>query len=411
LPAGPNYAGTISIPAQGLRDGKLDAIAIKDETLTFSLTPVGATWTTTLAPDGTASDCTLVQAGVTLSCALELVDEAALAAARTPPRPQTPKPPFPYDAVEVDYDNARDDVHLAGTITIPHGEGRHRAVLLISGSGPQDRDESIMGHQPFWVLADHLSRRGIVVLRVDDRGVGGSTGSTAASTGESLARDISSGLEFLRAHERVDSKWVGLIGHSEGGVLGPRVAAADRDVAFVVMMAGTGVPGHEVIREQSVAIARASGADAAAIETLSAQQTAAMDAVLGAKDADEARVALEPILGPGSNAATMLSPWFMDFVRYDPAPALEKLRCPVLVLNGALDLQVLPDQNLPPIRKALARNRRVTIHRLEGLNHLFQQAKTGAPAEYATIEQTIAPEVLDLISDWIVGLDAKANSR
>lgn len=407
---GDAWVGTISIPAQGLFDGPLGDITVGDGKLSFSLVAVDARWTAALAADGTASECSFVQAGFTLPCTLAPIDEAKLAAVKSPPRPQTPVPPFPYDSLEVAYDNEVDGVRLAGTLTLPQGPGPFPAALLVTGSGAQDRDETLLGHKPFLVLADYLTRQGIAVLRVDDRGVGGSTGDLSQSTGEALARDAAAGLRFLRGHERIDPARVGIVGHSEGGILGPRVAAEDPKVAFVVMMAGTGVSGLEVVREQSVAMLRAKGVPAASIELARHQQAKALQIVRDATDPETARRELEAELGAAgaAQAAAMMTPWFRSFIAYDPAPALTKLRCPVLVLSGELDLQVLPDQNLPVIEKALAKNRRrVTVHRLPGLNHLFQHAKTGSPEEYAAIEETIAPEVLAIIADWIVAKTAK----
>jgi pimeloyl-ACP methyl ester carboxylesterase len=406
------WAGTISIPAQSLFGAPLGEISVADGKLSFSLVQAGARWTAKLEGDGTVVDCVLEQRGTSLDCMLAPIDEATLAAVESPARPQTPVPPFPYDALEVGYDNETDGVHLAGTLTMPDGPGPFPAALLVTGSGAQDRDEALLGHKPFLVLADHLTRQGIAVLRVDDRGVGGSTGDLSQATGEALARDAAAGLRFLRGHERIDPARVGIVGHSEGGVIGPRVAADDPKLAFVVMMAGTGVSGLAVIREQSVAILRANSVPAAAIELARHQQAKALQVVIDQADVAAARRELEALGISGPQAESMLTPWFRSFVAYDPAPALTKLRCPVLVLNGELDLQVLPDQNLPVIEKALAKNRRrVTVHRLPGLNHLFQHAKTGSPEEYAAIEETLAPEVLAIIGDWIVAQTAKGRGK
>lgn len=398
------WSGTMLLPQQMLYDVALSKIVVAPGELTYELEMVGARWTAVLAPDGTIEQCTFAQGGAELPCTMEPVDEAILAAIRNPPRPQTPEPPFPYEAIDVEYENATDGIQLAGTLTVPTGDGPHPAALLITGSGAQDRDESLLGHKPFLVLADHLTRQGIAVLRVDDRGVGGSTGSVSESTSEALARDIAAGVAWLRADPRIDPARIGLVGHSEGAVLGPRVAAQDPAIAFVVMMAGTGVPGDEVIREQAVAILRANGTPDSSIELVRNRQARALQVVEGDADTETARTELVEILGTsGPQVERMLTPWFRDFVRYDPAPALRKLRCPVLVLNGELDLQVLPDQNLPAIEQALSSNRRrVTVHRLPGLNHLFQPAKTGSPQEYAAIEQTVDPQVLTIIGDWIV---------
>ena len=412
LPGESGYEGALTIPAQGAFDTPLSDVRVAAGVLRFSLARAGASWSATLASDGTVTECVFEQSSVELACTLTAIDEATLAAVRSPSRPQTPAPPFPYDVTEVEYDNGFDQVHLAGTLTLPPGPGPHPAALLITGSGPQDRDESLVGHKPFWVLADALSRAGIAVLRVDDRGVGGSTGDLDQSNGAALARDVAAGVEFLRSQDRVDPQRVGLVGHSEGGILGPRAAALDPSIAFVVMMAGTGVPGHEVLREQSVAILRARGAPAATVEMARNRQARALDVLLKENDPDKARASLQAALGGDERQIEMMmNPWFRDFVRHDPRPALEKLRCPVLVLNGELDLQVLADQNLPQIRQALAGNRRVTVHRLPGLNHLFQPATTGSPDEYVQIEQTIDPKVLVLIQEWILAETASGRGN
>ncbi len=391
----PEGESQISIPAQGLRDGALSEVESSPERAAFLLAGAGARVEATLAPTGESSECTFSQHGFNFPCSLKPMDAETFELAQTTERPQTPKAPFPYSVEEVAFENTADGVHLEGTLSIPPGPGPHPAALLISGSGPQDRDETIMGHKPFLVLADHLSRAGIAVLRVDDRGVGGSTGSVAQSTGADFARDAAAGLAMLRSDPRLDANRIGVIGHSEGGVIGPRVAAADPKLAFVVMMAGTGVPGDQVVREQAVELVRASGASEAQIDAVRVQQDATIDAILAAKTVEEARA------GVPAQAAASISRWFMDFIAYDPAPALKAVRCPVLVLQGDLDLQVLPEQNLPAIRAALEGNDRVRVVRFPGLNHLFQTAKTGLPAEYAVIEQTLAPEVLDTMADWL----------
>ncbi len=400
LPDGDAYGGTLTIPAQSLLGTKLDEISVTPDTLIFSLAALH--WNATRGTNGEIEECRFTQGPASLPCTLEPTDAATVAAASNPPRTQTPKPPFPYDAIDVEYDNPTDSVHLAGTLTLPPGPGPHPAALLITGSGPQDRDESLMGHKPFWVLADHLTRQGIAVLRVDDRGVGGSTGVLDDSTQLALVSDVAAGIAHLRANPRIDPARVGVIGHSEGGIIGPHAASLDPRIAFVVMMAGTGVPGHEILREQSVAILRAKGAPATGIELARHQQAKVLQIALDHSPA-EARPKLVEIIGDSPQVDMMLTPWFQSFIQHDPRPALEKLRCPVLVLNGELDLQVLPDQNLPEIEKALSGNRQnTTIHRLPQLNHLFQHAKTGSPDEYAAIDETIAPEVLELIGQWVL---------
>lgn len=325
-----------------------------------------------------------------------------------PNRPQEPKPPFPYLTEEVTFPSAAEGVTLAGTLTMPPtGARKHPAVILISGSGPQDRDEQLMGHKPFWILADHLSRRGFAVLRYDDRGFGKSTGRFSTATSTDFSRDAEGALNYLQARPEMDPERVGFIGHSEGGIIAPMIAARRPDVAFIVLIAGTGVPGKDVVAEQARRILRASGMADSAVETNAATQQKIFEILK--KEPDEAaarKLILEAMAGQPNAEATARSSssaWFREFAFYDPAPALEKVKCPVLALNGELDLQVLPDQNLPHIEAALKKggNKDFQLVRLPKLNHLLQTAKTGLPAEYGQIEETMAPAALETISNWL----------
>ena len=407
-----SYGGKLDIPMQGARGVALEAVEVDDTHIAFTLAQVKATWKATVS--GEALECSFSQMGVSLPCKMERSTAEELAAAlRPPPRPQTPKPPFPYESVEVEYDNAAAGVHLAGTLTLPPGEGPHPVALLITGSGAQDRDETIMGHKPFAVIADRLTREGVAVLRVDDRGVGGTSRGEADPTSEDFAGDVLAGVEFLAKDPRIDPKRIGLIGHSEGGAIAPLVASKSKKVAFVVMLAGPGVSGRELLVEQVAALAEAEGATPEQIAEARATQKRVLEVVANpGDDLDAARQKIREILAPqaeGSSAAVdaqvamALSPWFRFFVGYDPAPALRKTKCPVLVLAGELDRQVVASQNVPAIEKALKKggNRKVTVHRLPGLNHLFQPAKTGGVDEYEKIEQTIAPEALDVLATWV----------
>ncbi len=324
-------------------------------------------------------------------------------------RPQNPVKPYPYRDEDVAYDNKVQNVTLAATLTLPQGTGPFPAVVLITGSGPQDRDESLLGHKPFLVLSDYLTRHGIAVLRADDRGVGKSTGIFSKATTADFATDTEAGIAYLKTRKEIDPRKIGLIGHSEGGVIAPMIAARNKDVAFIVMMAGTGVPGDQIIPAQSEAIEVASGKDPAEAaknaanekEMLKLVETEKDQAVLE-KELKEKMKGDTPEAQIGAQIAQLTSPWFRYFLTYDPAVALRHVNCPVLALNGSLDKQVLPSQNLPPIRQALAGNKRAEIDELPGLNHLFQTAKTGSPAEYAAIEETIAPVALDKMATWIL---------
>ena len=327
------------------------------------------------------------------------------------PRPQNPVKPYPYREENVTYPDKAAGVTLAGTLTIPPGKGPFPAVLLIAGSGPHDRDESLMGHKPFLVLSDYLTRHGIVVLRYDKRGCAKSTGNYATATTADFAVDAEAGVQYLKTVSQADPRRIGLVGHSEGGTIAPIVAVNDRSVAFVVMMAGTGVPGDQVVVEQGLLIDEADGEPKEKAGQDAARQRKLLDLIETEKDPalleQKLRAQLTeqvPAAQVGTQIRALTSPWFRYFLAYDPATALRKLTCPILVLNGSLDLQVPPAQNLPAIRKALeeAGNTHVEIDELPGLNHLFQTAKTGSPLEYGKIEQTMSPVALDKISTWIL---------
>jgi hypothetical protein len=297
---------------------------------------------------------------------------------------------------------------LDGTLTIPEGTGPFPAVVLISGSGPQNRDEEIFGHKPFLVLADHLTRGGIAVLRYDDRGVGQSKGDFASATSEDFAADAWAVWQALSARPEIDAKRVGLLGHSEGGLIAPMLAAAHPEIAFIVLVGGPGVTGEQILLKQAELIATAMGAPPAAVAANAAVQRQVF-AILKEETSQariEERIGAIPVGSKEASAALVkqsASPWMRFFVRYDPAAALRKVRCPVLAIGAERDLQVAPDQNLPAIEAALKAggNADVTITRLPGLNHLLQPAKTGLPAEYAQIETTVAPAALDAITAWI----------
>jgi hypothetical protein len=337
------------------------------------------------------------------------------------PRPQEPKKPYPYEEIEVSYENAAQKIKLAGTLTIPRQGRPVPAVLLLTGSGPQDRDESLMGHKPFLVLADHLTRRGIAVLRVDDRGVGGSTGSVQRSTSGDFAADALAGVAFLKSRSEIDAARIGLVGHSEGGIVASIAASQSKDVAYIVLLAGTGVTGEEILYVQAEMLARASGVADAGLAANRARQSKLFAILRAEQDNAEAEKKLRAVIEESAalvsgeerkkafdpamaQVRTMLTPWFRSFLTLDPSAYLRKVTCPVLALNGEIDLQVSSKQNLPAIARALEEggNRAYTIRKFAGLNHLFQTAKTGAVSEYAQIEETMAPLVLETISQWIL---------
>lgn len=391
-----------------------------DGSIEVRLAMVDATWT--IIP-GDSPKCRFAQQGVELDCDVEAVAAEEFAELMTPARPQTPKPPFPYAIEQVKIDNpAAPGVTLAATLTVPAGDGPHPGVVLISGSGLQDRDETIAAHKPFWIIADHLSRNGVAVLRYDDRGFAESTGDGTIATLEDFATDAHAAIVWLAKHSAIDAERVGLIGHSEGGVIAPLIASKHPgDVDFLVLLAGTGVRGSEIVVHQLGLIMAASGASPEQVERQQEAARAQHRALLDAADPAAARAALEQVirasiaelpederaaLGDAEAAIALQvealsSPWMRHFLAYDPIPALKQVKVPVLILAGDKDLQVDPEQNLAPMKAALAKNRRVDVVRFPGLNHLFQPATTGAPAEYAVIEQTFAVEVLERMTTWL----------
>ena len=328
-------------------------------------------------------------------------------------RPQNPTKPYPYKEEEVSFQNAAGTATLAGTLTIPTGVGPFSAVLLVAGSGPQNRDEFLAGHQPFLVLADALVRKGIAVLRYDKRGIGKSTGNFGAATTDDFTADADAALGFLKARKEIVGEKVGVIGHSEGGWIAP-ILAGKGGVAWIVLLAAPGQTGEKTMLAQSKAIAEAAGMPLAQLaQSLEFDRKAYAvvreehDSVLLEKKLDA--MVISSGMADGSLPASvqaqihmLSSPWFRYFLDYDPLPALKKVTCPALVLNGSKDLQVSAAENLPLIQKALeaAGNKEVRVNEMPDLNHLLQHAESGTPAEYGTIEETISPEVLQLISEW-----------
>lgn len=351
------------------------------------------------------------------------------AGAERTPRPQEPVGAVPYRVeaitVEVPADDAGDTARtLAGTLTLPDasrfGEGPYPGVVLISGSGPQDRDSTLMGHKPFLVLADRMTRAGIAVLRYDDRGVGKSTGDFAQGTITRFARDARAAAAVLRGHDAVDPERVGLMGHSEGGMVAP-MASIGEPVSFLVLLAGTGVPGADVLLYQSSEAYRRGGLDEAWIEENTRIRRTIFDAISQGVANDELRPLLRELVEhemshirreeDRARMAEQLTEqfgagWFREFVSLDPRDALRRVSVPVLAINGTLDTQVDADRHLPEIERALAQSASpsVMVVRMLGLNHLFQPAESGMVGEYGVIETTFDERAMGLISGWILGV-------
>jgi len=398
-------------PSQGALGLPVAAVLQEGSVIRFKINAPEASYVATLSPDGQTLVGEWSQAGASLPLTMTRMAATALAA---PARPQMPHPPFPYRSEEVAYNNPAGHAHLAGTLTLPIGRGPFPAVLLITGSGLQDRNETVFGHKPFLLWADTLTRRGIAVLRADDRQVGESTGEVRTATTADFAGDVVAGVAFLRSRQDIDQRRIGLMGHSEGAIIAPIVAAQDRGIAFVVMLAGSGETGETLLLQQKRLIETTMGLPPAAVDRSAQTAQRLYDAVKDAPDQTAADTSLQAAWQsiaaeqgqPSSSVPAQLqviaSPWMRWFVRYDPRPVLAKVECPVLAVGGAKDLQVEPDSNLAGIKLALHANPDVKVLKLPGLNHLLQTADTGQVGEYGRIEETIAPSALQIVGDWIV---------
>ena len=338
-------------------------------------------------------------------------------------RPQEPVKPYPYYSEEVTFENSKAGITLAGTLTLPKKEGLYPVVILVSGSGPQNRDEELLGHKPFLVLSDYLTRNGIAVLRYDDRGVGASKGVFSTSTTADFAADVTAAVTYLSNRKEINPKKIGIVGHSEGGIIAPIVASTSKNVAFIVLLAGTGLTGDVLLLLQKALIERAEDVTELKIQEGQTINKGAFTLVKNAVTTEQLKTDLTlyfqqnlkgnptPENPEGKLDAEIIqeqveeftSNWMQYFIKFDPTTALVKVKCPVLAINGAKDLQVPPNENLAAIKTALTKggNKKVTTKILPNLNHLFQECTTGAPSEYAEIEQTVSPTAMTTVLEWI----------
>lgn len=393
----------IDSPDQGANGLSVEGLDLRDGTVRFAVPTASARFEGRLSQDGRTITGALTQGG---SLPLILTRTAETATVARPARPQTPAPPYPYREEEARIPTPTAGVELAGTLTLPQGDGPFPAALLITGSGQQDRDETLFDHKPFAVIADALTRRGVAVLRFDDRGVGGSTGDPIGATTADFAVDAGAAFAWLAAHQGIDANRVGLIGHSEGGTIAPLVAQAGQPVAFMVLIAGPAVSGAEVLTSQSQRIQQASGLPATIVESNTAIQRRLMEAIAAnAGDADAAAEAVRAAAAALPPAAiqnaeqTARRPWMRWFVAHDPALSLTAYRGPLLALYGGKDVQVDAQQSATALA-AIRPDAR--IETFPELNHLMQTATTGLPAEYPTIEETFDPAALQALVDWVV---------
>ncbi len=388
----------------------LDTVSI-GETFEFTLSAAAISYAGGWNEDRAAYVGTFTQVGA-MPLEFSRPDTEDVAAHR---RPQEPQAPFDYLVEEVRFTNSKaPDVTLAGTLTLPHGEGPFPAAILVSGSGPQDRDQNVFTHRTFAVLADHLTRQGIAVLRYDDRGFEESTGDFGAATSADFATDAEAAFVFLRARADIDPQAIGIVGHSEGGLIAPLVARSTPDLGFAVMLAGPGVDTQTLMLDQTRTLARFQGVsdeDYAKAEGVQRRimAVAASDLSYSAAEIRLQEILTEEVmedLGESPHLrdriiSTTLRPWNRWFLRHDPQPWLASMTTPLLAIGGSLDVQVSSQMNLPAIEAATRDHPDATVMMLDGLNHMFQNAETGSMMEYAQIEETFDPEAMMLVSDWI----------
>ena len=402
------YSATLDVPAQGAFDFPVDETTFKDGHLQLTMSSMDAIYSGT--PKDGVIEGEFTQRGMTFP--LNLVKAEKKEQKKT--RPQDPQPPFNYHIEEVTFVNEKEGNTLVGTLTIPEGEGPFPAMVLVSGSGQQDRDEELMNHRPFWIIADYCALHGIAVLRYDDRGIGGSTGEVENATTMDFSYDAEAAFDYLRNRKEINASKVGILGHSEGGVINFMVAERRPEVAFLVSLAGPSVNGIEVLKEQQAAILRASGMSEEAVQFSSNANAQLFDIIEASNDRVEADSLMRQLVkGWGyseelteQTVSQMTMPWMYYFLKYDPTEAIVKTNCPALLLNGSKDLQVIASQNLPGYEKIIADygKTNLTLRELPDLNHLFQHCETGSPNEYFEIEETISPEVLELIVEFVKGI-------
>ena len=406
------YVTTLDSPDQGANGIKTQTTSFNDSTLIIQIPVIHASYKGKLNSDNTING-TFTQ-GMPLPLNLKKGE------ASRPKRPQEPQPPFPYRSEEVTVRNERDEINLAGTLTLPEKGTKFPAVVMVTGSGAQNRDEEIMGHKPFFVIADYLTRNGIAVLRCDDRGTAASQGTHATATNEDFATDTEAMVNYLRSRKEINAKKIGIIGHSAGGIIAFIVAQKDPSIAFVVSLAGAGVRGDSLMLKQVELISKSQGMPDAVWQGMKPsirnryailQQTDKTPEELQKELYADVTKTMSPeqlkdlntIQQLSAQISSMTSPWYLHFIRYDPAQDLKKLKCPVLALNGEKDIQVDAAMNLAAIQERITGNgnKNVTVKAYPNLNHLFQTCEKGTLAEYGQLEETINPEVLKDIIEWI----------
>ncbi|MBS4013917.1 MAG: alpha/beta fold hydrolase [Bacteroidetes bacterium] len=412
------YFSTMDSPDQGAFGIKVDKTSFSDNTLRLSIPSAGIEYSGEFLGDKILGTFKQFSFETELNLTKDIIE------VQKPNRPQEPQPPFPYISEDVYFKNTKDNITLAGTLTIPGDKGNYPAVVLITGSGPQNRDEEVFGHKPFLVISDYLTRNGIAVLRFDDRGVAKSEGNFSDATSYDFATDAKSAVDYLKTRKEINKNNIGLVGHSEGGIIAPIVASKyPNDISFIVLLAGTGLRGDNILLMQQELIGRAMGMPEDVILRNKEINQKAFEMVINSSDIDALRnEMLEYVMNnikndpsqvpqgmPAEDFAEMqvnqvTTTWMVNFIKLDPAVYLEKVKCRVLAVNGELDLQVPADANLFAIKNALKKggNENVTIIAYPNLNHLFQRCTSGLPDKYIEIEETFSVDVLKDLANWIL---------
>lgn len=415
-------SATLDVPAQGALGIKCSDVTTDGDKITIGMKMLNGSYEGTLAGNDKIEG-KWTQNGTVLPLTLTATEQAEIK------HPQTPKPPYTYNSEDIIYYNDDKSIQYGATITTPKDDGKHPSVILISGSGAQNRDEEIFGHKPFAVMADHFTKNGYVVLRIDDRGIGETTGDVKNATSADYAKDVLNGIKYLKSRKEVDKDKIGLLGHSEGGIIAPLVANESNDVDFIILMAGPGVDLVQGMTEQNIAVLEKSGIAKTWAEDYGKLYKSIMQELVTAKSKEEVTKNIHRVINnwkantdntvvvntTGIIDATSQervadnfiklynNPWFRYFIAYEPQPVLRKLDCKVLALNGSEDIQVLPESNLSGIETALNDSKVKTyeVKEIESANHLFQKCIECTVPEYGQLEQTIMPEVLDYITEWM----------
>jgi len=421
-------SATMDSPDQGAYDIKTDEVVALDDSIKVSVKSLNASYAGKIISDSSIEG--IFRQGIKVPLKLRKLSKPFSRL-----KPQTPVPPFPYQSEEILFAGTDSSIVFAGTLTYPFAQEKNKtslvkypAILLITGSGAQNRDEEIMGHKPFMVLADYLTKAGFAVLRVDDRGTGKSTGTHSGATTADFCKDAAAALEFLKKQRMIDPKKIGLLGHSEGGLIASMLAADKKNIAFVILMAAPGIPSLDLMAEQNIALLKANGMSDSASQAYGSLYRKIVPAILSSADTAEANKKGREVFDSWFSLQTdaviktlglresfkqniylkkftqeLLTPWFKYFMQADPGPYLQKLNCKVLALNGEKDIQVVATPNLEGIRNSLkkSKSRQYDIVFLPGLNHLLQNCQRCTPQEYGKLEETISPAAMEVISSWL----------